>query len=507
MIIPAPKFSQATSGTFQLSPSTSLHLSTTTPELIHLAGFLKSELQSRYGWSLTSSEQTNPNSSIILSLDSKNQIPESYELSIDSNQIRIDASHPSGLFYGLQSLFQLLPEISLSTSLIELAGIAVQDEPRFQWRGMHLDVSRHFFPIANIKKLLDELALHRLNRFHWHLTDDQGWRFESKRYPLLTEIGGWRIEPNGAKYGGFYTHEEMREVVQYATERYIEVVPEIDVPGHARALLAAYPEYSCTGTTQSVPNTWGIFDDVLCPGNESTFTFLTNLFEEVCSIFPSEFIHIGGDECPTIRWKECPDCQQRMRNEHIHSEHELQSYFTTRIAKMLSNFGKRAIGWDEILEGEIPSDTAIMSWRGFEGGLRAATAGHDVVMSPVSHCYFDYYQGPRETEPPAFPNELLLEKVYSFEPIPPELKENIHHHILGGQGNLWSEYMPSWEQVEYMAFPRMCALSEALWSHEKNYTDFLQRLNLHKNRLKRLHINFHPLPITHNYTSNCCYMR
>jgi hexosaminidase len=373
---------------------------------------------------------------------------------------------------------------------------------------MHLDVCRHFFPVEFVKKMIDMLAVYKMNTFHWHLTDDQGWRIEIKKYPKLTEIGAWRDETmvghytendqkfDGTRYGGFYTQEQIKDVVAYAGKRFITVVPEIEMPGHAVAALSAYPEFSCNGGPFKVYTKWGVSDDVYCAGKEETFKFLEDILEEVVALFPGQYIHIGGDECPKTRWKVCPTCQKRMKDEGLKNELELQSYFVKRIERFVASKGKKLIGWDEILEGGLPERATVMSWRGYEGGLEAARSGHDVVMTPGSHCYFDSYQSKDQTkEPLAIGGFLPLKKVYSFNPIPAELTPQEAKHILGAQANLWTEYITSEKQAEYMIFPRICAMAEILWSPKikQDYRQFLTRLDGHLKRLQKDNINYRPL--------------
>jgi hexosaminidase len=411
-----------------------------------------------------------------------------YSLYIKKNEIQFSQINSVGNFYGIQTLLQLIP--FQKNEEIKLPCLNIEDQPKYAWRGMHLDCSRHFFPKEFIKKYIDYLAMYKFNTFHWHLTDDQGWRIEIKKYPKLTEVGAWR---NGSmigryddqkfddkRYGGFYTQDEIKEIVKYATERHITVVPEIEMPGHALAALAAYPEYSCTGGPFEVGKIWGVYDDVFCPKDE-TFTFLENILTEVIALFPSEYIHIGGDECPKTRWKVCPHCQKRMKDENLKDEHELQSYFIQRIEKFVNSKGRKIIGWDEILEGGLAPNAAVMSWRGTEGGIAAAKQKHFVVMSPGSHCYFDHYQDEPKNEPIAIGGFTSVEKVYSFEPTPKELTSEEAKYILGAQANVWSEYILSPEHVEYMVFPRMAALSEVLWgtSNPEKYLDFKNRLIQH----------------------------
>jgi hexosaminidase len=354
----------------------------------------------------------------------------------------------------------------------------VKDFPNFQWRGLHLDVSRHFFTVEEIKRFIDLMSYYKFNTFHWHLTDDQGWRIEIKKYPKLTEIGAWRDSTvdnhyttvprtyTKARYGGFYTQEQIKDVVAYAEAKYVTIVPEIEMPGHARAALAAYPEYSCTGKAQGVEGLWGIFDDIFC-SKPASIQFLKDILDEVIPLFPGQYIHIGGDEAPKTRWHNCPKCQDIMKENHLKDEHELQSYFIRQMDAYVTAKGKKIIGWDEILEGGLSPNAAVMSWRGFDGGLEAAKQGHYVVMTPGSHCYFDHYQGKGKDEPLAIGGYTSLEKVFTFNPIPPDLGPEVSSYILGGQANIWTEYIPAFSKVEYMAYPRAIALSQALWCQEK----------------------------------------
>ena len=414
--------------------------------------------------------------------------PEAYELSVTSNGARLAASSSPGLLYGLHTLLQLC---RVESGDVVVTGAEIVDRPRFAWRGMHLDVSRHFFSVAFVKKYIDLLARHKMNIFHWHLCDDQGWRIEIPAFPRLTEIGAWRVE-NGSRYGGFYGRDEISQVVEYARVRGVTIVPEIEMPGHASAALAAYPEYSCTGGPFEVATTWGVFDDVYCAGKDKTFAFLEAILEEATSLFPGSVIHIGGDECPKERWSAHKLCQGRIQREGLRDENHLQAYFVGRIAKHLGTMKKRLVGWDEILDGGAPSDSIIMAWRSIDHGVIAATAGHDVVMCPMSHCYFDHYQADPESEPKAIGGFSPLDKVYGFEPIPDELPEEFHARIIGGQGNVWTEYMSDTERVEYMTFPRLCALSEVLWSPRtaRSWDSFAARLNEHLKRLDRIGVNY-----------------
>jgi hexosaminidase len=444
-------------------------------------------------------------SSILLELDDGGAVhgPEGYRLSVGVRQVRLSACSSSGLFYGCQTLLQLLSDGTVGEDPSRnpewlIPQVLIEDRPRFRWRGLHLDVSRHFMPKAVIKSLIDQIAWYKLNRFHWHLTDDQGWRIEIKRYPKLTEVGAWRSE-NGRRYGGFYTQDNVREIVEYAQGRQVQIVPEIEMPGHCLAALAAYPELSCTGGPFEVATAWGVFQDVYCAGSERTYDFLLAVLSEVLDLFPGRYIHIGGDECLRDRWKACPSCQRRIRKEGLRGEDALQDYFVGRIAAFLRLCNRRAIGWDEILREGLAPDVAVMSWRGEQPGADGARAGHDVVMTPQSHCYFDHYQsGQRETEPKAIGGLTALEDVYAYEPVPAGLTEAQAAHVLGAQANLWTEYVETPAHAEYMLFPRLLALSEVVWSERgtRDEADFMARVRLHLQRLERLGINHRPLEPT-----------
>ncbi len=418
-----------------------------------------------------------PNNGFITFQQLTGGYPESYSINVNTDQIRITYTSESSCFNALQSLFQLIT-LADDGQRFSIPVCFVKDYPSFSWRGLHLDVSRHFFSVEEVKQYLDLMSMYKFNVFHWHLTDDQGWRIEIKRYPKLTSIGAWRdstIENhystfprtwNTTHYGGFYTQEQIKEVVAYAAARQITVVPEIEMPGHARAALAAYPEYSCNGNKQAVPGVWGVFDDVFCT-KDSTILFLQNILDEVMELFPSPYIHVGGDEVPKTRWKQCPRCQATIKTLALADEHELQSYFIGQMDQYLQAHNRKLIGWDEILEGGLTSGAAVMSWRGTEGGIAAAKQGHFVVMSPGSHCYFDHYQGKSVSEPLAIGGYTPLEKVYEFNPIPEGLKDYEARFILGGQANLWTEYIPTFDQLTYMTYPRAIALSQALWGGTK----------------------------------------
>jgi hexosaminidase len=412
---------------------------------------------------------------------------ESYRLTSGRGGIDIRAGTHAGLFYGTRTLLQLMPAAHEGTVTVPL--IEITDHPRFPYRGLHLDVARHFFPPEFVKRYIDLLARYKLNVFHWHLTDDQGWRLQIDRYPRLTEVGAWREETlldkrfdpyvgDGVPHGGFYTKDEVRDIVAYAAQRYVTVIPEIEMPGHAVAALAAYPALGCTPGPFEVATGWGVMEDIYCP-HERTFAFLEGVLDEVMELFPSPYIHVGGDEAPKRRWRESPVAQEVMRRENLADELELQSWFIRRIESYLAAHGRRLIGWDEILEGGLAPRATVMSWRGVEGGVAAAREGHDVIMTPTSHMYFDYYQSRRvESEPLAIGGYLPLETVYAFEPIPVALSPVEARHVLGAQGNVWTEYLKTPERVEYMAYPRTLALAEVAWTPPglRSWSSFVERL-------------------------------
>ncbi len=432
----------------------------------------------------------------IKNRDIKN--PEAYAIEISNNRIQIKYGDNVGYFRALQTLAQLFEEHRDDKVLPNLR---INDEPQFKWRGMHLDVVRHFFTVEEVKKYLDYLAMYKINTFHWHLTDDQGWRIEIKKYPKLTEIGSKRKESmigpygdnkfDGVPYGGFYTQEEIKEVIEYAQKLHINIVPEIEMPGHALAALSAYPELACTAGPFEAATKWGVFDDVFCPKDE-TFEFLENVLTEVMSLFPSEYIHIGGDECPKVRWKECAHCQALMKKEGLKTEEELQSYFIQRIERFVNSKGRKIIGWNEILEGGLAPNAAVMSWTGEEGGIEAAQTKHFAVMTPGGYCYFDHYQGDPQNEPLAFGGFTPLDKIYSYHPIPEVLTEEEGKYILGVQANLWAEYILDFKHVEYMLFPRLMALAEVGWgtNQPEKYLDFENKVVEHFKYLNEKGINY-----------------
>jgi hexosaminidase len=419
-------------------------------------------------------------------------LKEEYFLKISENQIIIEASSPNGIMHGIQSLRQIVPiNENISSKKISINCLEIHDFPRFKWRGLLLDCCRHFMQKDFVKRYIDLLAFHKMNILHWHLTEDQGWRIEIEKYPKLTEIGAWRENKDGEKYGGFYTKKDIKEIVLYAENRGIEIIPEIELPGHSVAAIASYPHLSCTGDSIKVETDWGVFKDIYCAGNDSVFTFLEDVLEEVVELFPSKYIHIGGDEAPKYHWENCSKCQKRIINNNLKDEHELQSYFIKRISDFLKTKNKRLIGWDEIIEGGIPENAIIQSWRGMEGGIVAAKNQNQAIMSPTSHCYFDYDL-----------DAINLEKVYSFEPIPKELSQSESKFIIGGECNMWSERAPQ-ELIDSKVFPRILAMSEVLWSEkEKDYTEFSNRIEKHYPKLDKLGVNYgyEKTPIKFNST-------
>jgi hexosaminidase len=450
------------------------------------------------------------NSIVLISEPAGSKNEEAYSLDVSGKNIVIKAAFSKGFLNGISSLFQLMPadvwrSAPVSKFSWKIPSVFINDRPRFKWRGMHLDAARYYMPKEFIRKFIDLLAIHKFNVLHWHLTDDQGWRIEIKKYPKLTKISSVRKETiaghhsnrprlfDGIPHGGFYSKDDMREIAAYADALGITVLPEIEMPGHTQAVLAAYPELGCTGGPYEVSTIWSIREDIFCAGNEKVFSFLEDVLSEVMELFPSKYIHIGGDEAPKKRWEKCPKCQARMRKENLKDEHELQSWFIRRIEKFLNAKGRRLIGWDEILEGGLAPNATVMSWRGEEGGIKALKAGHDVVFAPNKHTYFDYYQTSDQlSHPVCIGGCLTLENVYAYNPAPKGLSKREHAHILGAQGQLWTEYMPTPKHVEFMAFPRMCALSEVLWSPEENrdFKSFTNSLERHLKRLDVMDVNY-----------------
>lgn len=498
-LIPAPAKIEYQNGSFIITPKTKTIASV---EHNSLLSYFNDYLLSNYGYKLMVSNNLKEKGIRLFEGNDKTLPKGGYNLTINNKGIYINGGE-EGLFRGITTLLQLFPTEKKMT--FSLPCCTIIDFPRFQYRGMHLDCSRHFWPVDLIKKYIDYLALHKLNTFHWHLTDDQGWRIEIKKYPKLTSVGGWRngtifgrypgTGNDGIKYGGYYTQEQIKEIVKYATDRYITVIPEIEMPGHSSAAIAAYPELSCfpgeptinfypkqcewsgDKTGKQVQQTWGVFDDVFCAGQENTFNFLQDVIDEVLELFPSKYIHVGGDECPKENWKRCPNCQQRIKANKLKDEHELQSYFIQRMEKYLKNKGRTLIGWDEILEGGLAPNAVVMSWRGENGGIEAAKQNHDVIMTPGNPVYFDHSQSENE-DSITIGGYNPIEKVYAYDPVPKELTGEQARHILGAQANLWTEYIGNTKKVEYMILPRMAALSEVLWSQKekKDWKNFETRL-------------------------------
>ena len=464
---------------------------------------LTEKIKTATGYNLSINDSQSAVNRIILNVDSSLKYnPEGYFLNVTAQTITIRAKTDNGLFYGIQTLFQLLPEQIESDSLIKhkswkIPCLEINDYPRFRYRGMLLDVCRHFLSIGFIKKQLDIMALYKLNTFHWHLTDDQGWRIEIRKYPKLTEFGSKRTEADGSIYAGFYTREQIKDVINYAKARYINILPEIEMPGHSMAALASYPEYSCIGGPFQVPCIWGSQKEAFCPGKEQTFSFINDIIDEVSQLFPYEYIHIGGDECLKDRWKECPFCQTRMKNEGLKSVKQLQSYFVKRVEKIVNAHGKKIIGWDEILEGGIAPGATIMSWENEKGGITAAGHNHEVIMCPQKWLYLDHYQGSEKVEPVALKGLVTLKDVYSYNPVPAKIQPNYQNYIIGAQANIWSEYLYTPDKVEYIAYPRLLAFAEVSWTIKKNkdFGNFIYRLNNQYPRLDYHHVNYHiPLP-------------
>ncbi len=501
-ILPRPAVMQTSPGSFSLNRATVI---VAPKPLDKLGRALRSDLQGT-GLPLPVQGRTRDNA-IRLKLDATLSAlgPEGYTLDATATGVEIRASKPAGIFYGIQSLRQLLPASLYGSkpSLEEFSVpfVHIEDKPRFGWRGAMLDTGRHFMPKEFLFRFVDELALHKLNSLHLHLTEDQGWRIEIKRYPKLTSVGAWRKESmaghyrehryDGTPHGGFYTQDDLKELVKYAADRYVNIVPEIEMPGHSQAAIASYPELGNLDKPLEVGTTWGVIENIYNV-DDSTIKFLKNVLDETLKIFPSTFIHIGGDEAPKTQWKASTKVQAKMKALGLKYEHEMQSWFVRQMDSYLASKGRRLVGWDEILEGGLAPGATVMSWRGEEGGIAAARSGHDVVMAPNAWTYFDHLQGDQKTEPLSIGGFLPLSKVYQYEPIPAALTADEAKHVLGAQGQLWTEYIPGPSQVEYMAFPRLSALSEVLWSPKegKDYSDFLARLSVHLERLKAMGVNF-----------------
>lgn len=518
-VIPLPQEIKITTGNFVLNDRTSIVYPKDNKEMQQNANLLAEYIHQMSGKKLKVTDEPVTSNAIILATGLNADNAEAYQLKVTQDNVTITGTSEAGTFYGIQTLRKSLPITNKGD--ISLPAAEINDYPRFSYRGVHLDVSRHFFPADSVKRFIDMMALHNINRLHWHLTDDQGWRIEIKKRPELTTIGSKRSETvighnsgeyDGIPYNGFYTQDEAKEIVKYAQERHITVIPEIDLPGHMQAALAAYPELGCTGGPYEVWKMWGVSEDVLCAGNDKTLTFIEDVLNEIVDIFPSEYIHVGGDECPKVRWEKCPKCQARIKAEGIkgdkkHSAEEyLQSYVISRMEKFVESKGRHIIGWDEILEGGLAPNATVMSWRGMDGGIEAAKQKHNVVMTPNTYVYMDYYQSAdTDLEPDAIGGYLPLEKVYSFEPtagISPEDQK----YVIGAQANLWTEYIPTFSQVEYMIMPRIDAVADIQWSDpsKKDYQTFLPRAARMTQLYDRLGYNYgkHIFDINASLTTN-----
>lgn len=510
-IIPEPVELKSGKGVFILNLSTVIVREGNNPKLDEVSQWFTQRIFSVTGLKMKSAVKAGKNTILLslLSQPDKTIGEEGYFLEVTPDRIKIEANNPAGIFYGLQTLLQLMPPEIYSPTLVSgiiwsIPSVRITDYPRFGWRGILLDVSRHFFSKDDVFRFIDEMALYKYNVLHMHLTDDNGWRLEIKSLPRLTEFGAWRVERTGrwgtfipplayepTNYGGYYTQDDIKEIIAYAAKRFVNILPEIDVPAHSMSLIASYPHLSCTrkqypvspGARSEEPQ-----DNVICVGNDSVFLILDKIFTEVAELFPFEYIHIGGDEAYKGFWKTCPLCQKRMADEHLRNVDELQSYFVKRMEKMLKAKGKKLIGWDEILEGGLAPEAAVMSWRGMQGGIEAARMNHHVVMSPWAYCYLDLYQGDPLIEPPTY-GSCRLKAAYSYDPVPDSINPAF---ILGGQGNLWTESVPTLRHAEYMIWPRAMALSEVYWSpkQKRNWESFIQRMESHFNKLDKAGINY-----------------
>ncbi len=510
-IIPKPVMMKKGDGTFALNKKTRIHIGSANEELKKISEDFIGFLSIPTGFRLTIADRKPAGNFIDISIDPSGSAPEGYKINVLPGEIRIAGGSPCGVFYAFQTLRQLLPpeiENKFRTDRPwQVPEVEIEDYPRFEYRGFMLDVARHFQPFEVLKRYVDLLSFYKINHFHLHLTDDQGWRIEIKKYPKLQEISAWRKESvvgyfgdkprryDGIRHGGYYTRDQLKELVKYARDHFITIVPEIELPGHSTAAIAAYPELACFPKKFEVTPDYGVFEDVYCT-KESTFRFLEDVLAEVVEIFPGKMIHIGGDECPKNRWKACPQCQQRIKDENLRNEEELQSYFIKRIQKFLNSKGKNIIGWDEIMEGGLAEGATLMYWRtwlGIDPITEAARSGFKVIMSPLDPCYFNLYEDKeREITPLAYPGLIPLKKVYDFNPVPEKLTGTAKENILGVQANLWSEYVLNDKTAEYMTFPRLCALSETAWSpvELKNYSDFIQRLKVNSKHLEFLGVNY-----------------
>ncbi len=511
-IIPKPSKINDLPGSFSINKKTAIYLDKDNHGVKKVVDDFRAFLKVPMGFEIGYTDNLPPSGYISITIDSMISNEEGYLLRVTPDNITIEALSDAGVFYALQTLRQLLSfEIENRFEVNrtwEINAVEIEDFPRFGYRGFMLDLARHNQPTEVIKKYIDLLSFYKINHLHLHLTEDQGWRIEIKKYPRLTEVASKRKETltghlnpdsliyDGIPYGGYYTQEELKEIVAYARSRQITIIPEIEMPGHALAALAAYPHLGCTGGPYEVATHWGVFEDVFCAGNEDVFSFLENVLLEVMEIFPGEYIHIGGDECPKTRWKECTKCQARIRDEGLKDEYELQSYFIRRIGVFLNSYGRKLIGWDEITEGGLAPGATVMYWRTWLGDdhiIEAANAGFNVIMTPLDPLYFNLYEdADRENAPLAYPGLIPLEKVYDYNPLPLKLSDSQAQSVIGVQANLWSEYIKNGETAEYMTFPRACALAEIAWSpyYSKDYADFIRRLKINSTHLEIMDVNF-----------------
>ena len=520
-ILPQPQAIRVDEGVFEVDEATKIYMDPCTDEMKRVAGFINEKFAKAAGFELEIVDRM-PEENFIAFMNA-GMPTESYVINAKPHGVFIDYGDGAGAFYAVQTLFQLLPTEIYAQE--RQKGIdwtvpccSIDDAPRFKYRGMHLDVCLHYFDFEFLKRYIDIMAAHKVNRFHWHLTEDQGWRIEIKKYPLLTEKGQWRKETvvgslfsgvyDGIPHGGYYTQEQVKELVQYAAERYVTIIPEIELPGHALAAIACYPELSCgLEDHYETATKWGVFKQVYCT-KESTFKFLEDVFDEVFELFPSELIHIGGDECPKASWKACPHCQSMIKKLGLKDEFELQSYFVTRMEKYINSKGRQIIGWDEILQGGLAPNAKVMSWLGEEGGIKAAQQHHEVVMSPHQKYYLDYWQADPYTEPLAMGGPTTLKMMYDYEPVPDVLTSQEARYIIGVEGCVWTEYMPTPERVEYMAWPRMCAIAETGWTQaDKDWDGFTRRLEKHFGRLDGMNVGyckafFNPMIVFHKDTKH-----
>ena len=507
-IIPQPKFFQLEEGVFTLDRRTPIYVDVADSATLRTLAFLNDRLEKAAGFKLEIIDDDplrHGQEKAVFVLDAGLN-KEAYNLAIKPNRLLIEYGDGAGIFYAVQTLLQLLPEQIFAETRQrgvkwEVPCCSIEDSPRFPYRGMHLDCCLHFFSVDFLKKYIDVMAMHKVNRFHWHLTEDQGWRLEIKKYPLLTEKGQWRKETvigslasgfyDGTPYGGYYTQEEVKELVKYAAERYVTIIPEIELPGHALAAIACYPELSCgLEDHYETATRWGIFRQVYCP-KEETFKFLEDVFAEVFELFPTELVHIGGDECPKASWKKCPHCQALIKKLGLKDEFELQSWFIQRMEKYINSKGHQIIGWDEILQGGLAPNAKVMSWLGEEGGIKAAQQHHEVVMAPYPKYYLDYWQADPESEPLAMGGPTTLRTMYEYNPVPEVLTPEERKYIIGVEGCVWTEYMPTPARVEYMAWPRMCAIADAGWTRApKDWDAFTRRLEKHLGRLDLLGVGY-----------------